>query len=178
MNTMSILTITTRPLLLCCRRKQHGVVAIEFALIFLFGMLPLLLLMLAGVMIFAVKQSLTLAAADGARAALHYEASATNGNLSDACTAALRDMSWLFGANPPKDCGAASSISNDDATAQITAVTDKCSSATGATCVTVTTTYKYNESPLILGTGALYSWLLKAPLQSTAVIQVYNTQGS
>jgi len=181
-NAMNLITTTS---LLSARRvhcrstqKQRGVVAIEFALVFLFGMLPLLLLMLAGVMIFAVKQSLTLAATDGARAALHYGTGAPNGNLPDACTTALKDMIWLFGPNPPKDCGTASSISNNDATAQITAVTDKCPSAKETTCVTVTTTYNYNESPLILGTGSLYGWLLKAPLQSIAVIQVYNTQGS
>jgi Flp pilus assembly protein TadG len=51
-------------------RGQQGVVAIEFALVFLFGVLPLLLLTFSGVMIFAAQQTLTLAAAEGARAAL------------------------------------------------------------------------------------------------------------
>jgi Flp pilus assembly protein TadG len=45
------------------RARQRGVVAIEFALMFLFGLLPLLLLTFNGVLIFAAKQSLTLAAA-------------------------------------------------------------------------------------------------------------------
>ena len=54
------------------RRWQRGVVAIEFALVFLFGVLPLLLITVSGVMIFAAQETLSLAAAEGARAALHY----------------------------------------------------------------------------------------------------------
>lgn len=161
------------------RRKQQGVVAIEFALVFLFGMLPLLLLTLAGVLVFAAKQSLTLAASNGARAALHYSASA-DGNLIDACSTALQSMNWLFalsnnGTSTPAAC-TGSSISN--AIASIDVTTQGCTAASGATCVKVTTRYDYDNSPLILGTGKLYGWLMNKPLESIAVIQVYNTQGS
>jgi Flp pilus assembly protein TadG len=176
--------VTAAALLSTCRvhnsglRKQQGVVAIEFALVFLFGMLPLLLLTLAGVLIFAAKQSLTLAASNGARAALHYSASADS-NLTDACSTALQSMNWLFalsnnGTSTPAAC-TGSSISNTIASIEVTHV---CTAASGASCVKVTTSYDYDNSPLILGTGKLYGWLMHKPIESTAVIQVYNTQGS
>lgn len=146
---------------------------------FMFGMLPLLLLTLAGVLIFAAKQSLTLAADDGARAALHYNGTA-GGNLTDACSTALRSMDWLFAlsassASPAPTACTSASITNHIATI---AVTTNCTADTNATCVLVTTTYDYNDSPLILGTGKLYGWLMSGPLQSTAVIQIYDNEGS
>lgn len=166
------------------RQGQRGVVAIEFALVFLFGLLPLLLLTFSGVLVFAAKQSLTLAAADGARAALHYNSSASNGNLTDACSAALNDMNWIFevansGGTPTPSSCASSSISSNSATATITADNSSCTVATGATsCVMVTTTYNYENSPLVLGTGTLYGWFTKGKLESSATIQIYNNQGS
>jgi len=172
---MNTATANNRSPSLCHRRKQRGVAAIEFALMFMFGMLPLLLLTLAGVMIFAAKQSLTLAADNGARAALHYNASA-NGNLTDACSTALQSMNWLFAlsassASPAPTACTSAGISNSIASI---AVSNNCTADADAICVLVTTTYDYNHSPLILGTGTLYGWLMSGPLQSTAVIQIYN----
>jgi Flp pilus assembly protein TadG len=179
---MNIITTTsllsTRCVHILGQRKQRGVVAIEFALVFLFGMLPLLLITLAGVLVFAAKQSLTLAASNGARAALHYSTSAGS-NLTDACSTALQSMSWLFalsnnGTSTPATC-TGGSISNTIASIE---VTHDCTAASGATCVKVTTSYDYDNSPLILGTGKVYGWLMHKPIESKAVIQVYNTQGS
>lgn len=175
---MNIATAIARSQCLRHRHRQRGVVAIEFALMFMFGMLPLLMLTLAGVLIFAAKQSLTLAADDGARAALHYNA-ATGGNLTDACTTALQSMGWLFALSASSSAPAPTACTSASVTNNIAsiAVTNNCTADTGATCVLVTTTYDYNDSPLILGTGTLYGWLMSGPLQSTAVIQIYN-QGS
>lgn len=172
---MNIETAIARPTLPNCRRRQHGAVTIEFALMFMFGMLPLLLLTLTGVLIFTAKQSLTLAADNGARAALHSSGTA-GGNLTDACSTALQSMNWLFAlsassTSPAPTACTSASITNNIATI---AVTSNCTADTNATCVLVTTTYDYNNSPLILGTGTLYGWLMSAPLQSTAVIQIYN----
>jgi hypothetical protein len=119
-----------------------------------------------------------LAASDGARAALHYSSS-TDSNLTDACSTALRSMNWLFalsnnGTSVPDTCSG-SSISNTIASIE---VTHDCTAASGANCVKVTTSYDYDNSPLILGTGKLYGWLMHKPIESTATIQVYNTQGS
>lgn len=175
---MNIATATFCSPRLHHRHRQRGVVAIEFALMFLLGMLPLLLVTFAGVLVFAAKQSLTLAADNGARAALHYNTTA-GGNLNDACNTALQSMSWLFAlsatsSSPAPTACTSASITNNIASI---AVTSNCTADTNATCVLVTTTYDYNNSPLILGTGTLYGWLMSAPLQSTAVIQIYN-QGS
>jgi Flp pilus assembly protein TadG len=172
---MNIATATSRSLRLRLRHRQRGVVAIEFALMFMFGMLPLLMLTLAGVLVFAAKQSLTLAADNGARAALHYN-STPGGNLTDACSTALQAMNWLFAlsassASPAPTACTSTSLTNNIASI---AVTSNCTPDTNATCVLVTTTYDYNNSPLILGTGTLYGWLMNGPLQSTAVIQIYN----
>lgn len=164
------------------RRGQRGVVAIEFALVFLFGLLPLLLLTFSGVLIFAAKQSLTLAAADGARAALHYNSSTGGGNLTSACTTALADMLWLValsngssGSTSPTCTG--SSFTNGTASISITS---DCTAASSATCVKVTTSYLYDSHPFLPGTATAYQWVMgkgKA-ITSTATIQVYNTQGS
>lgn len=159
-------------------RKQQGVVAIEFALVFLFGMLPLLLLTLAGVLTFAAKQSLTQAASNGARAALHYDGS-SDGNLTDACSTARQSMNWLFALSDsdtptPALCNG-SSISNSFASIDV--ITSGCTAVAKATCVTVTTKYDYHDKPLIIGTGKLYSWLMEGKLESAAVIQIHNTQG-
>ena len=71
--------------------------AVEFALIFLLGVLPLLLLTVSGVLIFAAKQSLTLAASEGARAALRF---GVHGSIAErevsACLAAKESMQWLL----------------------------------------------------------------------------------
>jgi Flp pilus assembly protein TadG len=175
---MNIATATTCSRRLRNRRQQRGVVAIEFALMFLFGMLPLLLFTFAGALIFAAKQSLTLAADNGARAALHYNTTA-GGNLTEACSTALQSMDWLFALSASSSAPAPTACTSASVTNNIAsiAVTSNCTADTGATCVLVTTTYDYNDSPLILGTGTLYGWLMSGPLQSTAVIQIYN-QGS
>jgi len=175
-NTMNILIATARSLSLRHRRKQRGVVAIEFALVFLFGLVPLLLLTFSGVLIFAAKQSLTLAAANGARAALRYGTDTQR--QAYACLAAQTSMQWLIaysgGATPsctgtpidvtaPKQCPGGAPA--------------------GVECVTVTTYFDYNAHPFLPGTATIYSWFVKdgagnkASLSSTATIQI-DTSGS
>lgn len=150
------------------RRKQRGVVAIEFALIFLFGVLPLLLLTFSGVLIFAAKQSLTLAAANGARAALRY---GTTGSIAEreasACQVAQQSMQWLLtfsGATP-------------NCTADPIAVSSQACPSGGVTCVQVTTTFDYNSHPFIPGTTTIYGWVLggAGTLTSSATVQLDTT---
>lgn len=157
------------------RREQRGVVAIEFALVFLFGLLPLLLLTFSGVLIFAAKQSLTLAAANGARAALHY---GTDKERQDyACQAAALAMKWLddyAGVTP--NCASAPITITGPAT---------CPSAVaaGVQCVTVTTSFDYNSHPFLPGTATVYGWFVKdedgqkSPLSSSATIQIDTSGG-
>lgn len=147
-------------------RRQRGVVALEFALVFLFGMLPLLLLTLSGVLIFAAKQSLTLAAADGARAALRY---GSTGALAEreaaACAAAAQSMQWLLNYT-------AATPNCTDAPIAVTGLS--CPSAASVQCVQVTTSFDYDKKPFIPGTATLYQWVLGSNLSSTAIVQLDN----
>lgn len=54
------------------RRRQRGVASIEFALMLLLGLVPLLLFTFSGVLIMAAQQTLATASAEGARASLRY----------------------------------------------------------------------------------------------------------
>lgn len=82
-------------------RRQRGATAIEFAILF-----PMFFLILYGIitygMIFAAQQSLTLAATEGARAALNYQVAQTQSaalglRAAAACTAANNLTGWLVG---------------------------------------------------------------------------------
>lgn len=145
-----------------CRHVQRGVVAVEFALVFLLGVLPLLLLTLSGVMIFAAKQTLTLAAADGARAALRYGSDGSlPGRETAACAVAAQSMQWLLNVSNASQACPTSLIAVDSSS---------CSSDSSVQCVKVTTTFDYKANPLIPGTG----WMLGgiSNLSSTATVQL------
>lgn len=174
---MNITTVTICSRLQRPSRKQRGVVAIEFALVFLFGMLPLLLLTFSGVLIFAAKQSLTLAAANGARAALHYGTDAQR--QADACQAAQNSMQWLI----TYSGGAAPSCTGDPIEVTPPGPCPSGAPTTRVQCITVTTSFDYNDHPFLPGTATIYGWFVKdsagkkTSLSSTATIQI-DTQGS
>lgn len=153
---------------------QRGVVAIEFALVFLFGLLPLLLLTLSGVLIFAAKQSLTLAAAEGARAALRYDMR-PNGSRINACNAARNSMKWLLAFSGNSTSCTASGIGS-----LITVTAEgPCPSTPTVSCMTVTTSFDYKTHPFIPGTATVYSWVLNGAINSSATVQLDNgIQGS
>jgi len=140
------------------RTAQRGVVAIEFALTFIFGFLPLLLLMMSGVLIFAAKQSLTLAADNGARAALRYNVD----REATACQVAGESMQWLL---------AFSGDTPDCADGPIAVSTIACPSNAALSCVQVVTSFDYKTHPFIPGTTAVYGWLLDS-ISSTAIVQL------
>lgn len=165
------------------RRGQRGVVAIEFALVFLLGLLPLLLLTFSGVLIFAAKQSLTLAAANGARAALHY--GATSDREINACQAAVDSMNWLFtlagGSGTSQKCSSSSLGSAAQALVKVDSVACPNASASGVSvsCIQVTTSYDYENNPLMVGTGTFYSWLNKVgTITSSATIRIYDSSST
>lgn len=118
------------------RRVQRGSMAVEFAIVF-----PLFFLVFYAIvtysMIFVAQQSLTLAASEGARAALRYEAGATSTasalalRASAACTTATGLVNWLAGVAP---CTATYAACSFDATMQ---------------CVNVTLKYNYASQPLV-----------------------------
>ncbi|MHC1480770.1 TadE/TadG family type IV pilus assembly protein [Frateuria aurantia] len=155
---------------------QRGIVAIEFALLWIAGVLPLLLITLTGVMVFSAKQTLSLAAEDGARAMLTYQPS-IDGRRSYACSIAEQNMLWLRNFAGLGDVCA--SLGTEATSATGIAITEPVScpgavqaGVTAPQCVSVTATYNYNASPFLPGTSKLFGWAIADNLQSTATVQL------
>lgn len=146
-------------------RDQTGVVTLEYAFLLMVAILPLLLFTFTGTLIFAAKQSLSLAAAEGSRAALRH------GNLeqrqANACAAARRSMQWLlnFSGQTP-DC-----LTADSGSIRVSAALP-CEDGSAVRCIRVTVSYDYDQHPFIPGTGALFGWTIGQRLQSQAVVQI------
>jgi len=146
-------------------RRMRGVVSLEFALLLLMGVLPLLLITFSGVLIFAAQQSLSLAAAEGARASLRYGTTAQR--RAAACAAATESMRWLLNyARQSPDCGAAA------AAPILVSQPFACSGSPDRQCLRVTVSFDYDRHPFIPGTGALYGWTVGKPLSSAATAQL------
>lgn len=146
-------------------RRMRGVVSLEYALLLLLGILPLILATFSGVLIFAAQQSLSLAAAEGARASLRYGTTAER--RTAACMAARESMDWLLEyASQSPDCGsaAASPITVSQPFA--------CVGSADRQCMRVTVSYDYDTHPFIPGTGRLYGWTIGTPLSSVATAQL------
>ena len=145
------------------QKMQRGTAAIEFALVF-----PVFFVLLYGIitycLIFVAQQSLTLAAEEGARAALRYAATpAARGTT--ACAVATQSVSWLGVAN----------------IACVASITPTCSAPPVAPCVSagsaypikVTVTYPYSAQPLVpLLLGSLMNVAVPATLGSSATVQI------
>lgn len=151
-------------------RRQRGVAAIEFALIFMMGVLPLLLITFSGVMIFATQQSLSLASAEGARAALQYGTTAQR--QTSACIAAQNAMAWLLAFSGDKPNCAAPQAPGGAYTAIAVSGATPCPSNATMTCITVVTSFNYNAHPFIPGTKTMYGWLMASNLSSSATVQM------
>ena len=149
------------------KRKQRGAVALEFAFVFLFGMLPLIMLTFTGVLVFAAQQSLTLAAAEGSRAALRYGTTDAE-RTQKACDSASQSMRWLLNFSGKTDaCTAGTGI------APMTVQFAPCPSDGTIRCVSVTTAYDYDRHPFLPGTAGLFNLTFGAAgLRSIAVVQL------
>lgn len=139
------------------RTPSAGSAAVEFALVF-----PLLFVVLYGIVtysvLFVAQQSLTLAAEEGARAALNYQsatsvAAALSARGSNACSVASQAAGWLR------------------AYAQCAAQAQNCSYDSAMSCVQVTLTYDYADHPIV-PTLPLMSLALPQTLSSVATVQV------
>jgi Flp pilus assembly protein TadG len=139
------------------RLHQRGTAAVEFAMIF-----PLLFMILYGIvtfsLIFVAQQNLTLAAEEGARAALNYQAATSTANAlaartTAACTAASNMVASLISS---ATCASSSTTCSYDATMD---------------CVKVTLTYNYASSPLVPNIP-LVNFALPASLVSSAMVQL------
>ncbi|MFM0501702.1 TadE/TadG family type IV pilus assembly protein [Paraburkholderia caffeinilytica] len=136
---------------------QRGSTAVEFALLF-----PLFFTILYSIitfsLIFVAQQNLTLAAEEGARAALNWQSNTSlqtalvnRGNA--ACAAAT-----LMAATLVKS-------------AQCTPTSAACGPGNAMQCVKVSLTYNYKASPLV-PTLPLMSFALPSALSSSATVQL------
>jgi hypothetical protein len=140
------------------RAHQRGNMAIEFAIVF-----PLFFFVLYAIvtysLIFVAQQSLTLAAEEGARAALRYQTAATSVDSSidlrrlAACRTAQGLTNWLA------------------PLAQCKAVPAPCSYDTTMRCIQVTLDYAYGQNPL-MPTLPLLNMALPDTLEGSAMIQL------
>ncbi|MEX0178605.1 MULTISPECIES: TadE/TadG family type IV pilus assembly protein [unclassified Stenotrophomonas] len=147
------------------RRRQRGVASIEFALMLLLGLVPLLLFTFSGVLIMAAQQTLATASAEGARASLRYGSAGER--RTAACLAARRSMQWLLQfsrQNPDCSTGGAGAI--------VVSPQTPCAGLATVQCMTVTVSYDYNAHPFLPGTATLYGWVMGAPIRSVAVAQL------
>jgi Flp pilus assembly protein TadG len=145
-------------------RRQRGAASIEFALMLMLGLLPLLLFTFSGVMIMAAQQTLATASAEGARASLRY-GTAANGAPPPASQ--RTSMQWLLQFSRQNvDCSAGGS------NAIVVSAQAPCAGLATAQCMTVTVSYDYASHPFLPGTATLYKWVMQAPIRSVAVAQL------
>ncbi len=137
--------------------RQRGASAVEFALVF-----PLFFVIFYAIvtfsLIFVAQQSLTLAAEEGARAALNYQqAQSVNAALDSrtaaACQAATNLTNWLAA---KATCASSWAPCTFDGTMR---------------CVTVTLTYNYQSNPLVPPVPLL-DVALPAQLTSSSMVQL------
>ena len=141
---------------------QHGIAAIEFALVF-----PVFFVLLYGiityVLIFLAQQSLTLAAEEGARAALRY-AAADSLRLTNACSTATQLVSWLGSGTGGVSIATCNTVGP---------VTCALPVGTTARCITVSVSYPYGSQPLVpLLLGSAMSVAVPSTLASSATVQI------
>ncbi|CAE6902449.1 hypothetical protein R70199_03773 [Paraburkholderia domus] len=136
---------------------QRGSTAIEFALLF-----PLFFTILYAIitfsLIFVAQQNLTLAAEEGARAALNWQSSTSLQNAlvnrgNAACAAAKLLVATLV------------------QTTQCTSSSAACGPGNAMQCVNVSLTYNYQANPLV-PTLPLMSFTLPNALSSSATVQL------
>ncbi len=138
-------------------REQRGATAVEFALVF-----PLFFTVLYAIVTFSLilvaQQNLTMAAEEGARAALNWQSntsmqSALTNRGNAACTAAKAVAATLV---QSMQCTPTSSTCGPGGTMQ---------------CVNVVLTYNYQANPLV-PTLPLLGFAVPATLSSSATVQL------
>ena len=146
------------------RPAERGQAAIEFAIVFL-----LFFAMLWGILtfgfIFAAQNTLTLAAENGARAALRYQpatttAGATAARIAAAQTEATKSVQWLQAFTPAYDPAA-----------YLTATSAPCTYNANLICFHVQISYPYAQHPLI-PPFPLFGLLAPTQLVGKATMQV------
>jgi Flp pilus assembly protein TadG len=154
------------------RRRLAGVVAVEMAFIFPAFFLLFYAIITYG-LIFTAQHTLSLAAAEGGRAALRYPGGATDSlaaRKSNACAAALLPLSWLQNMG---GLGAGTTCSDSSSAAGVHVRDETCSYAPANRCFTVSVRYAYQDHPMVPPLfGRFLSLPTPAALQGSAVVQV------
>lgn len=154
------------------QRNSRGAVAIEFAFLFPAFFLIFYAIITYG-LIFAAQQTLTLAAAEGGRAALRYPGGAADtltARKNNACAAALLPLSWLKNMG---GLGLGNGCSGNASDPGVSVTDSECSYASSLRCFTVTVRYAYQEHPMVPQLlGSFLSLPTPAALQGSAVVQV------
>lgn len=146
-------------------RRQRGVVTVEYAFLLMLGVIPLLMLLITGFMMFVAQQSLALASSEGARASLRYGTTAER--RAAACVAASGAMEWLLEyTGSPANCASA------DAGPVAVSQPYACAGTPDRWCMQVTVTFDYDDHPFVPGTAMLMGWVLGKDMRSTAVAQL------
>jgi Flp pilus assembly protein TadG len=152
---------TTRSMIpqkgLALAHRQRGATAVEFALVFPLFFAIVYLIITFSVMMVA-QQNLTLAAEEGARAALNYQPntslqSALTNRAAAACVAAQAVMASIVSA------------------ATCTSTASACSPSNGMQCVQVAMAYDYQKHPIVPSIVILDIPLPKT-LTSSATVQL------
>lgn len=148
-----------KPAMRAPRKFQRGIAALEFAILFPL-LITFLLLVLTGVMMYAVKQSVTEAASEGARAALRYGSATQRKNVAE--LTAANAMQWLVGF---------AGAENAYATAQLLAPgAPECNA--GTYCYKVQVTYNWAARPLMPTGWIPDSWAPVSLISDTAIVQL------
>ena len=158
------------------QRGQKGAAAIEFAIIF-----PIFFIIFYAVvtygLIFAAQQTITLAAAEGARAAVRYQSGSNevdrqNARIAAACDMSNQVLAWLMKTGSGQ-AGTSGSCATGTTKTVVTADNTLCSALNGVTCIKVLVTYDYDKAPLVPKLlGPLMSLPTPSLLQGQAVAQI------
>ncbi|SEL68881.1 TadE-like protein [Pseudoxanthomonas sp. GM95] len=140
-------------------------VTVEYALLLMLGVIPLLMLLFTGVMMFAAQQSLSLASAEGARASLRYGTTAER--RSAACMAAKGSMEWLLTYS-----GSQANCASADGAPVAVSQPFACAGTPDRQCMQVTVSFDYDDHPFVPGTATMMGWFLGRDMRSTAVAQL------
>ena len=147
------------------RSGQCGAITIEYAFMLMLGILPLLLLTINGTLVFSAKQSLSIAAADGARAALRHGTTAQKKNY--ACGAAREAMTWLMTFSKQSvNC------SNPASPPIVVSNPTPCAGGVPGHCMKVEVMYDIASHPFMPGLGPVYGWFFQKPLRSEATVHL------
>lgn len=141
------------------KKGEEGVALIEFSLVFALFVFILYALIAFGTAL-ALKQSVTHAAAEGARAAVGVvdNPGTTEDERVEKAKAEVKDsLGWIGDAR----------YSDDDVTADV----DDCPSSPTNSCITVKITYPYKDKPIVPSSPGL-GVVLPDTMTSTAVVKV------